>query len=331
MTLTISTSATAYPGVVPSRGGPGTDFIDWIYGTSGDDIIAGYGGNDRLYGGAGSDRLNGGSGNDTLDGGTGADWLFGGSGNDTVYGGDGIDFIDGGTGDDLLDGGIGDDLFIGGQGADRMLGGDGFDTLTYGYSSLGVIIDFKRGEGLSNDARGDTFASIEEVIGTGQGDVILGSDAGMTMDGGQGADWLTGGMGNDVLIGGIGDDTLRGNGGADQFVISFDPADDSKPVAQAGVDVIVDFEAGKDKIVIQGMTALDAFGSDGVLARGFIATDGSFHGRDPGDVLWFDAVHDVLYEIHPELVNGEVATLNAKAIAHFGSDVSLQTSDFAFL
>lgn len=335
LTTILSKNAADSFDLVPSKGGLlGTGLADLLIGTSGNDIISGQGGNDTLIGGGGNDTLNGGTGNDTLDGGQGEDRLFGGSGNDTVRGGDGIDLLDGGIGDDTLDGGIGNDMFIGGQGADRMLGGGDFDTVTYVHSSLGVMIDFKRGEGFTNDAQGDTFVSIEQVIGTGQGDVMVGSDAGMTMDGGQGADWLTGGLGNDVLIGGIGDDTLRGNGGADQFVISFDPADDSSPVAEAGIDLIVDFEGGKDTIVIRGMSALDAFGSDHQLARGFIATegDGRFHGTiDVGDNLWFDTVRDVLYEIHPEFSNGAVLALNAKAIAHFGSDVSLQTFDFAFM
>lgn len=322
MAFTILSTPTVSIGGTPSKGGPGTGFDDVIFGTSGNDNISGLSGNDKLYGGAGNDTLNGGAGNDLLDGGQGEDVLVGGSGNDTLYGGDGTDILIGDTGDDTLDGGIGNDYLYSGQGADRMLGGDGFDTVDYSGSSLGVTIDFKLGKGFTNDAQGDTFVSIERVYGTDKGDIIVGSDAGMSILGFGGADWLTGGAGNDVLMGHDGDDTLRGNGGADEFAFSLSPG--------AGIDLIVDFVSGVDTIRV-GL--LQSFGSDGELARGFVATegDGRFHGTiDAGDRLWFDTAHRVLYQIDPEFSNGEVSALNAKAFAYFGSDVSLQTSDFVF-
>jgi Ca2+-binding RTX toxin-like protein len=61
--------------------------------------------------------------------------------------------------------------------------------------------------------------------------------------GGGGNDVLDGGTGNDVLIGGYGQDTLTGGAGQDRFVFNV-------PVGRANADVITDFTAGEDKIVL---------------------------------------------------------------------------------
>jgi Ca2+-binding RTX toxin-like protein len=256
----------------------------------------------------------------------GNDTLFGTSGNDTIFGLGGNDRISGGAGNDILDGGTGNDTLIGGAGADTLRGGDGFDTASYEGSSLGVMIDFARGMGFTNDAQGDTFVSIEKFIGSAQGDIVVGSNTGMTLDGGAGMDFLTGGTGNDVIIGGAGDDVLRGDiaggaRGADQFVLG----------RNTGTDRIVDFESGKDKIVLQGFTTAD-LGHDGKIASGFVA-DGRFVGTiDHGDKLWYDTVHDTLYEISPTYINGNLSGLNVDhAIATFDGNVSLKAYDFSFV
>ncbi|MDW8341370.1 MAG: M10 family metallopeptidase C-terminal domain-containing protein [Geminicoccaceae bacterium] len=72
-----------------------------------------------------------------------------------------------------------------------------------------------------------------------------------TLWGGAGDDVLLGGPGRDVLVGGPGDDVLAGNlggGVGDRRVDVFGIGD----IAGAGVDTVVDFERGVDKIRIVG-------------------------------------------------------------------------------
>lgn len=112
----------------------------------------------------------------------------------TPVGTAGDDIIDGGAGDDQLFGGDGDDLFLSSledsdteeedpdnlvdthDGADVFDGGAGVDTVSYENSSVGVTVDLG-GTGSGGDAEGDTYISIERVIGTQFYDSFIG-DAG---------------------------------------------------------------------------------------------------------------------------------------------------------
>ncbi|MFM6281057.1 MAG: calcium-binding protein, partial [Dolichospermum sp.] len=92
-----------------SGGFEGTDFNDFIVGTSDNenDIfygLKGNGGDDTVSGGAGDDNVFGGEGNDVVNGDTGSDGLYGENNNDTLQGtNNGIgerDYLEGGTGSD---------------------------------------------------------------------------------------------------------------------------------------------------------------------------------------------------------------------------------------
>ncbi|NEU84614.1 cadherin-like domain-containing protein, partial [Nostoc sp. UIC 10630] len=116
----------------------GTNFVDSLIGSIGNDIINGGNGNDTIYGGAGDDSLFGENGNDVLygdglmDGGAGNDTLNGGNGDDTLYGGGGSDRLYGGNGSDLLYGGLNSDILTGNNGNDTFAfaAGEGTDTIT---------------------------------------------------------------------------------------------------------------------------------------------------------------------------------------------------------
>ncbi|MBO9695138.1 MAG: hypothetical protein J7499_02970 [Sphingopyxis sp.] len=208
----------------------GTEDADSFGGGAGDDRIDGRGGDDLLVGGAGSDTLIGGAGLDSADYSASnlavtVDLALGtGSGGDAQ--GDrleGVERLIGSGFGDALTGDASDNVLIGGAGADRLTGGAGIDTADYATSSAGVtaLLD---GTGSGGDAGGDVLTGIENLVGSGFGDVLVGDGA---------VNALSGGAGDDRLIGKGGADRLDGGAG-------FDIADFSI----AGAAVTADLAAG---------------------------------------------------------------------------------------
>ncbi|WP_299776062.1 tandem-95 repeat protein, partial [uncultured Tateyamaria sp.] len=198
------------------NGGDGNDILN---GWSGNDSLDGGAGNDSLHGGGDDDSLDGGDGDDTLNGSGGDDLLYGGTGNDSLWGGDGNDSLDGGAGndslhggagDDTLNGGWGNDTLDGGVGADSLNGGDGFDVATYNSQVTVSLQDTSLNTG---QAAGDTYVSIEGLIGSRYDDVLYGGVGDDILNGGDGNDTLNGGSGADSLDGDWGDDILYGDDG----------------------------------------------------------------------------------------------------------------------
>ncbi len=212
----------------------GTNFIDNLTGSTGDNFLNGKNGNDTLTGLAGNDRLYGGGDDDLLIGGAGADLLDGSTGIDTasyrggtvgvtvslamgvqVSAGDasGDEILDienliGSSGADMLTGNGVDNVFDGGLGADRLFGGANTaagDTVTYAASTVAVNASLIAGmAGIGGDAAGDLLVGFENITGSAFNDTLVG-DAG--------ANVLTGGLGNDLLRGGGGGDRLDGGAG----------------------------------------------------------------------------------------------------------------------
>lgn len=227
----------------------GSDHGDLLLGDIGNNRLLGGGGDDDLRGGGGNDWLNGGAGADRLDGGLGQNGVSyvgsatgvaidlasqtasggdadgdilanfvhaeGSDGNDVIVGDGRANLLSGRGGDDRLEGGGGADILRGGAGADMLIGGAGMDSADYGTSSAGVTINLADGTALGGDATGDSFESIERVIGSAHGDSITGDDNANMLSGGDGDDLLTGGGGNDVIRGGFGVDTMDGGEGRD--------------------------------------------------------------------------------------------------------------------
>ena len=65
------------------------------------------------------------------------------------------------------------------------------------------------------DAAGDTYNSVENLIGSNFADTLRGNSGANRLEGGAGNDTLEGLAGNDLLYGGTGDDTLLGGTGND--------------------------------------------------------------------------------------------------------------------
>ncbi|WP_108817899.1 calcium-binding protein [Pseudovibrio sp. Alg231-02] len=222
-------------------------------GTDTDDVFVGTDANEDIYGSAGADNINGGGGHNTIrynvsSEGVTVNLITGeGSGGDaegdqlsnirSVYGSEHDDVIIGDAGNnglyalggnDRLEGGAGNDwLNAYGSGDNYLDGGSGNDTVRYRWSTSAVtvnLVDQTKNEG---DAAGDTFVSIENVMGSDKysdhitGDVgnnkLWGYGGDDTLDGGDGNDTLLGGKGNDILKAGNGLDILEGGAGDDEF------------------------------------------------------------------------------------------------------------------
>jgi len=240
----------------------GTSDGDIVNGLDGNDRINGSSGNDTIDGGAGNDVLTGGVGADALIGGTGNDWAYYTSSssavsvnlqNGTASGGDaqgdtlnGIERLQGSsfddtlvgddasnntlfgrTGDDALFGRGGNDGLDGGAGADALHGGGGSDWAYYSRSDAGVMVDLDNNIGVGGDAEGDTWISIERVLGSVHDDMIFGT---------VGTNNLRGNSGDDILDGGVGNDVLSGNAGTDTFRFK---------AGERGINTVTDFVAGE--------------------------------------------------------------------------------------
>jgi Ca2+-binding RTX toxin-like protein len=142
-------------------------------------------------------KIIGSDGSNTLVGTWDPDWIEGRSGNDVLVGSRGNDDLLGGYGNDHLYGDDGDDVLWSDPGQDSIFGGAGFDTVVYKHSPVGVTVNLALGTGLGGHAAGDTFQSIEGLVGSAFDDHLTGSDANNTLRGGAGADFIDGGWGRD--------------------------------------------------------------------------------------------------------------------------------------
>ena len=123
---------------------------------------------------------------------------------ENATGGSGADTLIGNAVANTLNGGAGDDTLSGGGGADTFVGGIGNDTVTYALEAAGLTIDMLFGANGTGNAAGDTFNSIETLIGSNLIDNISGTNSNETIVGGGGNDILNGRGGNDAIDGGAG-------------------------------------------------------------------------------------------------------------------------------
>ena len=273
---------------------------DEIYGNDGNDVLRGGAGADHIWGGAGNDTIDGGAnpftegdygmfdlgtsgqsvtidlniagaqntgeGMDTLisienlqvfGSATASAHLIGGT-NDNVH-----NYFSGTSGSDHLEGRSGNDLLDGRAGADVLDGGVGSDEAQYFYSNAAVTVNLETNTGTGGHAQGDTFVSIENLLGSRFDDNLTGDAVGNRIAGGQGADTLNGGGGNDDLRGNDGADVINGGDGNDSIW--------QAEADEASFDTQVDTlngEGGNDNIVI----------GYGDIADGGTGTDQAFVG-----------------------------------------------------
>jgi serralysin len=147
---------------------------------------------------------------------TSAVTLMGTINDDFIIGSNFGDTLRGGKGDDELNGGGADDILVGGAGADMLEGSAGTDTASYaGAAKPGVHASLANSAGNTGYAAGDTYDSIENLIGSDYADILTGDGNANKLQGGGLADKLFGGAGIDTLFGDAGDDILIGGADAD--------------------------------------------------------------------------------------------------------------------
>ncbi|HYC48187.1 MAG TPA: calcium-binding protein, partial [Burkholderiales bacterium] len=128
------------------------------------------------------------------------------------------DILPGLGGNDIINGFDGNDTLIGGLGADILNGGTGTDRASYAMAAAGVVANLTTPAQNTGEATGDTYASVEDLLGSAFADVLVGNGGANNLAGGDGNDYIEGRGGNDTLSGEAGDDRLEGGVGADTLV-----------------------------------------------------------------------------------------------------------------
>ena len=195
----------------------GSNFDDTITGNAANNTIEGLAGNDTLIGGGGFDTVSyqnatGGVsvslsivGSQAVGGGAGSDSL---SGFSAIIGSEYNDTLTGDANNNSLFGAGGDDVLIGGLGADALFGGTGSDTASYANVTAGLTVDLGTPSNNTGEAIGDTYSSIENLLGSNFNDTLTGDGLNNIINGGAGNDTIEGLGGDDTLIGGGGFDTV---------------------------------------------------------------------------------------------------------------------------
>ena len=311
----------------------GTDYGDTLNGDSVDNTISGGEGIDYISGGAGDDTLNGGNGNDQIWGGAGADTIDGGRGANTAYytgspaavtvnlttgnhtGGHAqgdtftnIHHIVGSSHDDKFTGDEDVNYFDGGPGADAYDGKGGEDWVVYYVEGCctGLTLDMATPANSKGNAKGDTFTSIERIVGSQWNDTITGNSDDNILSGYRRDDTVKGGAGDDIIYGGQGTDIVHGDAGDDMIhggVVGISVGATSGD----GIDEI-DGGAGNDKLApvegtanVRGGTGTDEFYFLGRLTSQHMwiydyasgekiwICRGSGKGTSDGEVSWTEA------------------------------------------
>jgi serralysin len=100
---------------------------------------------------------------------------------------------------------------------DLRSGGSGFDAASYRNAEAGVRANLANAAVYTGDAAGDSYAFIQNLIGSTHDDRLIGGAGSNVIDGLDGSDTMRGRGGNDTLRGDGGDDNLRGNQGRDNL------------------------------------------------------------------------------------------------------------------
>jgi Ca2+-binding RTX toxin-like protein len=320
-------------------------FNDTLIGNAQQNRLDGDGGNDTLNAGGGADVVIGDDGDDFIIGGAGGDVINGGAGIDTAsYAnsaigvaisllggfaasgdaeGDTISGIENLQGSEFVDRLLGDDngnVLEGRLGGDELDGRGGGDTASYVNSNAAVTVKLFDGTALGGHAAGDTFANIENLLGSTFGDQLAGNGFANLLAGNNGGDQLSGGNGDDTLDGGNGNDTLLGGGGSDRYTLRVretgnDTIDDSggdadvvdlgfpagfsflpfQSAARVGNDLVIVQDADSQVTIRNHFLAANTIENAIVNGQQFVLANGNIGGMSGGIIAGSDA---------GELING---------------------------
>ncbi len=226
-----------------------------------------------------------------------------------------IENLKGSAFNDKLTGDFRANVLEGGAGADRLEGFGGKDTASYAAAAAGVTADLSRSANNAGEAAGDTYRSIENLIGSNLGDRLVGDGRNNVLDGGDGADTLLGKNGNDKLIGGLGPDILNGGRGRDSYVYR---------TAGEGEDIIQDYSVKDDTLVFSasGFGGGLVDGQEVVAGVTFISGTAPIAPTNAGTFLYDTDAQDLFWD-----VDGSDPS-SAVKVAHFTSPVALGPDDF---
>ncbi|AOF93283.1 hemolysin-type calcium-binding repeat family protein (plasmid) [Sinorhizobium sp. RAC02] len=118
--------------------------------------MVGDNGDNAIIGTTASDVIDAMNGNDTAQGLAGNDRIYGRAGNDALYGQDGNDILN---------------------------GGGGVDIASYADAAGGVTVSLANPGINTGEAEGNSFVSIEGVVGSQYADTLRGNSASNTLDG----------------------------------------------------------------------------------------------------------------------------------------------------
>ncbi|SFK14097.1 Hemolysin-type calcium-binding repeat-containing protein [Pseudovibrio ascidiaceicola] len=257
----------------------GSDADEEIYGSAGVDIIDGSGGRNAIRYNNSAEAVSVNLATGEISGGdaegdqlTNISQVFGTSYDDVIIGDDNNNGLFGLDGDDHLEGGGGDDwLNAYGSGSDYLDGGTGNDTVRYRWSESAVTVDLTDQANNAGDAAGDTYVSIENVMGSDEyGDIIVGDAGNNNLWGYGGDDTLTGGDGDDTFLfeknfeHDIITDFTAGAGSEDviQFAATFDSvADVLAAASDVGADTVI-YVNDDTSITLQNVSVADLHADD---------------------------------------------------------------------
>ncbi len=236
--------------------------------------------------------------------GSASEFASGGEGNDSFSGSYGYDTIDGGAGIDSLNSNLGPVWQY--VAADMSIAYIGYVDIDNG-SVAGASRIFNieilrlsiRNDVLTNWINGPVvyggdgndwmadYASVNNAAGAGNNDWMFGEDGDDGLYGLEGDDNLYGGMGRDVLVGGSGTDRLSGDLGSDWIALGLNAAGtagdgaadvvlfasrwDSWDPGRAGLDAVLQFETGLDRLDLSAIDANTTLAGDQAFTLGALA------------------------------------------------------------
>jgi Ca2+-binding RTX toxin-like protein len=259
--------------------------------------------------------------------------------------------------DNIITGGAGNDILMGGDGADTFIGGEGFDTVSYNDIGLvGVVVNLKTGENTAI-AKGDTYQSIEKIVGSGRDDTFIGNEQANIFDGGFGRDTvsfayetsaitldltqpLTGAAAgdtytnienwegtafNDTLIGGAGAETFIGGKGADFIDGGAGVSDEAWYIGSSAavqIDLLANTVTGGDASgdVLVNIEGLHGSSFDDTLTGN--AAWNTLYGGEGNDLIYGGDGNDSIYggKYEPYAINGPDRSGPAEADHLFGGN-----------